>query len=170
MKPLVVYHEDYQNFVLEELKNIIQGGAFTLANSDWPVLTKLTDLSYLTTWISSSYSKKGPPPRDPASMLRSYLLLLFTYPSLGLTEWVDMMKKVPLYASYPKWFLPFRYTRCWNFLRLFFSSMGTRQTKFFKRQKRKKKRQKKLKKGQKQAHKNPGFVHKLVKRFLNHDA
>jgi hypothetical protein len=44
------------------------------------------------------YNAKGPQPRDPASMLRSYLLFLMTKPEIGVTEWINEMKRVPYYA------------------------------------------------------------------------
>src|SRR5690625_3065300 len=31
-------------------------------------------------------------------MMRSYLLLLLTHPTMAVTEWVDMLYQVPLYA------------------------------------------------------------------------
>jgi hypothetical protein len=52
----------------------------------------------VTTWLFDSYSDKGPAPRDPASMLRSYLLFLLTNPTIGITEWVNELYRVPLYA------------------------------------------------------------------------
>jgi hypothetical protein len=57
-------------------------------NNDWPVIHKLwiTDLSYVTTWLTDDYSNKGPAPRDPASMLQSYLLFLLTNPTIGITK------------------------------------------------------------------------------------
>ncbi|MEK3888155.1 hypothetical protein [Bacillus sp. FSL K6-3431] len=74
LKPTVVPHEDYQNFVLDHYSENV----LTIVNNDWPIIYKLwiTDLSYLTPWLQSSYSNRGPEPRDPASMIRSYLLLL----------------------------------------------------------------------------------------------
>lgn len=172
MKPLVINHEDYQNFVLEELQKHYSGGALTLASSDWPILSKLwfTDLSCVTTWLSSTYSKKGPPPRDPASLLRSYLLLLFTNPSMGITEWVNMMKRVPLYAILSG-FQPSDVAGVGTFYDFFSRLWGLdKQNLKPYKQKRKKKRRKKLKKGQKQVPKNPGTVRKLVERFFKYGA
>ncbi len=45
-----------------------------------------------------SYSPKGPKPRDSASKLRSYLLFLMTKPEVGITEWINEMKRYLLYA------------------------------------------------------------------------
>src|SRR5690606_19172392 len=41
----------------------------------------------------------GPEPRDPASMLRSYLLYLLVGPQLSIDEWVLELHHVPLYIS-----------------------------------------------------------------------
>jgi hypothetical protein len=67
---------------------------------DWPLVTKLwmSDFSYITTMLRDIYSDRGPEPRDPASMLRSYLLFLMTSSEKGLTEWINVMKRTPIYA------------------------------------------------------------------------
>jgi hypothetical protein len=50
----------------------------------------ITDLSATTTmFLADKYSTRGPQPRDPASMLRSYLLFLLTRPEIGITDWVN---------------------------------------------------------------------------------
>lgn len=102
LKPILVSHTSYQNFVLEQLQKHYSGGVLLLVNKDWPVITKLwiTDLSYTTKWLHDSYSNKGPAPRDPASMLRAYLLFLMTNPTIGITKWVDQLYRVPLYAIF----------------------------------------------------------------------
>lgn len=100
LKPLLVSHEVYQAFVLEQLQKHYSGGLLTLVNNDWPVITKLwiTDLSEITTTLKDTYGDRGPVPRDPASMLRSFILLLFTNPTMSVTKWVDQLYRVPLYA------------------------------------------------------------------------
>ena len=55
-------------------------------------------MSYITTLLQDLYNAKGPEPRDPAFMLRSYLLFLMTKPEIGLTEWIHEMKRIPYYA------------------------------------------------------------------------
>ncbi|GGB57460.1 hypothetical protein F3157_14955 [Virgibacillus dakarensis] len=71
MKPIFVSHEAYQQFVMDRLQKHYSGGVLTLVNSDWPVITKLwmTNLSKITTMLEPFYGKKGPAPRDPASMM-----------------------------------------------------------------------------------------------------
>jgi hypothetical protein len=100
MKPILIPHNEYQNFVLEQLQKHYTGDVLVLVKNDWPTISKLwiTDLSYLTSWLRSSYSNRGPAPRDPASMMRSYLLLLQTNPTMSITRWVDVLYRTPLYA------------------------------------------------------------------------
>lgn len=100
MKPTFTSHQDYQQFVMAQLQEHYSSGVLTLVNSDWPVITKLwiTDLSEIATMLTPYYGKRGPVPRDPASMMRSYLLLLLTNPTKSLDHWVDELRRVPLYA------------------------------------------------------------------------
>ena len=58
----------------------------------------MIDLSHLTTMLYDLYDDKGPEPRDPASMFRSFLVFLMTHPEMGITKWVDAMKRTPLYT------------------------------------------------------------------------
>lgn len=76
------------------------GSAIVIVNNDWPLITKFwqTDLSSITTTLQDLYSDQGAIPRDPASILRSYLIYLMTHPEKGLTKWVDIMKRTPIYA------------------------------------------------------------------------
>lgn len=168
MKPLLVAHESYQNFLLEQLQEHYSGGILTLVSKDWPIISKLwiTDLSYVTTWLFDTYSLKGPAPRDPASMLRSYLLFLLTSPTIGITKWVDQLYRVPLYAILSG-FEPGDIPGVGTFYDFFQRLWGyDKQNIKSQKQKRKKKKKKKLKKGEKQASKDPGIVEKLVNRFL----
>lgn len=173
MKPVFVTHESYQNFVLTQLKEHYSNGILTLVSKDWPVITKLwiTDLSYITTWLGDTYSVKGPSPRDPASMLRSYLLFLLTNSTVGITKWVDELYRVPLYAILSGFepgdipgvgtFYDF-FDRLWG---LDFNNVKPKH-----KRKCKSKKKKKPKKGEKQAPKNPGIVKKLINRFLHNGA
>lgn len=97
MKPTFVPHEEYQKIVMDQLQKHYSGGILTLVNGDWPVITKLriTDLTGITTMLTDTYGKTGPSPRDPSSMLRSYLLFILTNPTMGITKWVEQLKRVP---------------------------------------------------------------------------
>lgn len=169
MRPELLTHESYQNFVLEQLQTHYAGGILVLVSNDWPIIAKLwiTDVSSTTTWLGDSYSLKGPVPRDPASMLRSYLLLLLTHPTMGVTKWVDQLHRVPLYAILSG-FEPGDIPGVGTFYD-FFGRLWGYEAKNIKpslKPKRAKKKKLKLKKGEKQPLKKPGVVQKLVKRFF----
>lgn len=173
MKPVLVTHESYQNFLLEQLQKHYSGGILTLLSSDWPIIFKLwiTDLSYVTNWLFETYSLKGPAPRDPASIFRSYLLFLLTNPTIGITKWVDQLHRVPLYAILSG-FEPGDVPGVGTFYDFFQRLWGLEQQnlKSSLKLKRKKKKKTKLKKGEKLAPKDPGILEKLVKRFFRHGA
>jgi hypothetical protein len=99
MKPIFIPHASYQDFVLEQLQTNF-GPGMVIIHKDWPLVTKLwmTDLSYITIMLRDLYSDQGPKPRDPASMLRSFLVFLMTSSEKGLTEWINVMKRTPIYA------------------------------------------------------------------------
>ena len=99
MKPVFVPHSDYQHFVLQQLR-AYTGPFMVLLHKDWPLIAKfwMTDFSPITTLLRDDYSDRGPEAKDPASMFRCYLLYLMTHPEKGLTEWVNILKRTPLYA------------------------------------------------------------------------
>ena len=169
MKPMTLTHESYQNFVLEQLQTHYAGGILVLVSNDWPIIAKLwiTDVSSTTTWLCDSYSRKGPAPRNPASMLRSYLLLLLTNPTIGITKWVDQLHRVPLYAILSG-FEPGDIPGVGTFYDFFERLWGydAKNVKPCLKLKRPKKKKVKLKKGEKQPLKKPGVVQQLVKRFF----
>ena len=173
MKPIVIKHNDYQDFVMEQLRKHYSSGILTLVQKDWNTISKLwlTDLSATTLTISNTYSLKGPAPRDPASMLRSYLLHLSTHPNLGITEWVDMLHRVPLYAIMSG-FKPGDVPGVGTFYDFFsrFWELKDKNVKPHLKHKILKKKKSNLKKGEKQPPKNPGIVDRLVKRYLRDGA
>ncbi|QOY34875.1 transposase [Anaerobacillus isosaccharinicus] len=171
MKPTLIPHISYQNFVLDQLNTHYSGGILTLVRKDWTIISKLwiTDLSFTTTWLHDLYSVKGPEPRDPASMLRSYLLCLLTSPTLSITEWVNQLHRVPLYtilSGFEPGDVPGVGTFYDFFRRL--SGFEKANVKPFIKLKRKKKQKKKPKKGEKATPRNPGIIRKLVDRHLRH--
>lgn len=172
MKPILIEHQDYKSFVLEQLKEHYSGiGVLCLVKADLTVISKLwmTDLSYTTSWLCHLYSAKGPAPRDPASMLRSYLLFLLTNPTIGITKWVDQMHRVPLYAILSG-FEPKDIPGVGTFYDFFERLWGSNQAnvKPHQQPKRKKKNKKKPRKGEKVAPKNPGIVKRLVDRSMRY--
>jgi hypothetical protein len=100
LKPDFKSHNDYQNFVIENLRKYYSGGLLALVNSDWPIIHKLwiTDLSGVHHLLINTYADKGPPGYPPSNMLRAYLLSLLVEPTMSLTKWVDQLRRVPLYA------------------------------------------------------------------------
>ncbi len=172
VKPLLIAHESYQDFVLKQLQNHYSGGILTLVSKDWPIISKLwiTDLSCVTTWLYDTYSLKGPLPRDPASMMRSYLLFLLTNPSIGISKWVDVLHRIPLYAilsGFQPGDIPGIGTFYDFFERLWGSDVKNIKPNL-KPKRKKNNKKKKYKKGEKQTPKNPGIIEKLVKRFFKY--
>ncbi|WP_438349839.1 hypothetical protein ACP8HI_03985 [Paenibacillus sp. FA6] len=97
MKPIFVPHSNYQDFVLNQLQTHF-GPGIVIINKDWPLVTILwmTDLSPITTLLYDTYSHRGPKPKDPASVLRCYLIYLMTHPEKGLTQWVKRLLSLNL--------------------------------------------------------------------------
>lgn len=130
------------------------------------MITKLwiTDLSEITTQLTDVYGKRGPAPRDPASMLRSYLLLLLTKPMFSITEWVDELHRVPLYAilsGFEPSDVPGVGT-FYDFFRRLWGSEKKNRTHKKKSKKARKRKPKKGKKGQKAPTATPGRIKRLV--------
>jgi hypothetical protein len=169
LKPVFVPHASYQDFVLQQLRDHF-GSAILIVKKDWPLITKLwmTDLSPITTMLRKDYSDRGPESRDPASMLRSYLIFLMTNPEKGITEWVNVMKRTPLYAILSGFelhdipgvgtFYDF-FKRLWPMLDSNVKS---------KTQKKRKAKPKKGKKGEKAPTATPGRVKRLVRWMMRH--
>jgi hypothetical protein len=167
LKPAFVPHADYQRFVLDRLRQHYTNGAAVLVRRDWPVIWKclISDLSHTSTFLRDSYSDKGPTPRDPASMLRSYLLFLLVRPEIGITKWIDEMYRVPLYAilsGFDPGDIPGVGT-FYDFLSRFWAA----ETSNLKPKKKPKRRKpQKGKKGEKSPTTSAGKVKRLVERIL----
>lgn len=147
------------------------GSGLVLVNKDWPLVLKLwnTDLSALTTMLQSEYSNRGPEPRDPASMFRSFLVFLMTNPEIGLTEWINEMKRTPIYAILSGFSLddiPGVGTFYDFFERLW--PAVDKNLKPKKQRRRKKKVKKGKKKGEKALTTTPGRIERLVKWMMRH--
>lgn len=171
MKPIVISHEAYQTFVMAQLKTHYAHGALTLVRKDWPLILKLwmTDLSPLTEKMTPLYADRGPAPRDPASMLRAFLIGLFTHPSKGITEWVDTMYRVPLYAILSG-FEPGDVPGVGTFYD-FFNRLWAAESKHVThriKSKTSRKKPKRGKKGQKAPTATPGRVRRLTEWLLKH--
>lgn len=174
LKPPIISHQIYQNFVLSQLHEHYSSGILFLLKDDLPVIKRfwLADLSSTTSWISHTYSAstKGTKPRDPACMMRSYLLYLVIQPTTSITDWVSQLRRVPLYAILSG-FEPGDTPGVGTFHDFFDRIWGADQanTKSKTQPKRKKKnKKKKPKKGEKESPKNPGIVEKLVNRYFKY--
>ena len=170
MKPIFISHALYQDSVLQRLNEHYSGGIFTIVSSDWPLVAKfwMTDLSYLTTLLQDLYDPKGPNPRDPASMLRSYLLFLMTKPEIGITEWINEMCRIPYYAvisGFEPGDLPGVGTFYDFFKRLWAASENNFKPK---KQFKRKRKVKKGKKGEKAPTTTSGKVKRLVNWMIRH--
>lgn len=168
MKPVFVPHTDYQAFVLQQL-HTTYGPGVVLIQKDWPLALKLwqTDLSAITTFLYDSYSCRGPLPRDPASLLRSYLLYLMTNPEMGLTEWINEMKRTPIYAILSGFDfddLPGVGT-FYDFFKRLWPAIDQNLKP---RKQRKRKKTKRGKKGEKAPTTTPGKVKRLVTWMMRH--
>ena len=169
MKPDFKSHNDYQNFVIENLRKYYSGGLLALVNSDWPVIHKLwiTDLSGVHHLLIGTYADKGPPGYPPSNMLRAYLLSLLVEPTMSLTKWVDQLRRVPLYAIISG-FEPHETPAIGTFYDFFNRLWLSDQDNFHghvKPKKRKKSKKKKPKKGKKMPLKKPGILQLLVNRY-----
>lgn len=171
MKPVFIPHLCYQQFLLDNFRRFY-GPTFFIINKDWQLVTKfwMTDLSAMTTMLQDLYCNRGPEPRDPACMFRSLLLFIKTNPTIGITEWINEMKRTPLYAilsGFEVGDVPGVGTFYDFFKRLWASS-----EKHLRAQKRKKCRSKpkKGKKGEKAPTTTPGRVARLVGWVMRHAA
>lgn len=128
----------------------------------------MTDLSPITLLLQDMYSDQGPEPRDPASMLRSFLIFLMTNPEKGITEWVNVMKRTPIYAilsGFDPYDLPGVGT-FYDFFRRLWPALDNNLKP--KRQKKRKPKPKKGKKGEKAPTATPGRVKRLVAWMIRH--
>jgi hypothetical protein len=170
MKPVFVLHSEYQEFVLKQLHTHF-GPGILIIHKDWPLVAKLwmTDLSPITTLLQDTYSDRGPHPKDPASVLRSYLIFLMVHPEKGLTEWVNIMRRTPIYAILSGFAfdeLPGVGTFYDFFKRLWPAIDNNMKPK---KQRKRKSKPKKGKKGEKAPTATPGRVKRLVEWMLRHD-
>lgn len=171
LKPVFISHHLYQDSTLQRLRKYYSGEIFVIVNDDWHLVAKLwmTDLSYLTTLLQDVYNAKGPLPRDPASMLRSFLLFLMTKPEIGLTEWINEMKRIPLYAILSG-FEPGEIPGVGTFYDFFKRLWTIRDNNLKPKKQKRKTKPKKGKKGEKAPTTTPGKVKRLVTWMLRHVA
>ncbi len=63
--------------------------------ADWLLIENLwlTDLYATAEFLKDQYKRCDPRPTDPASLLRSFLLMLFTQRGYSITPWVDELRR-----------------------------------------------------------------------------
>ncbi|MEA1960646.1 MAG: transposase [Bacillota bacterium] len=111
--------------------------------------------------MKNHYSSRGPLAHDPADLLRSYLLMLQTG-TFSITDWVDNMRRVPLYAILSG-FTPGKTPGIGTFYDFFKRLWLTKLPNFTPKKKRKRKKPKKdKKKGEKAPTTTTSKVAKLV--------
>ncbi|MCZ2840186.1 transposase [Modestobacter sp. VKM Ac-2985] len=170
MKPVLIPHSSYQDFVIKQLQEHYSGGILVIHKNQWPLISKLwiTDLSPITTMLRPFYDCKGPKPRDPASMFRSVLVNLLVRPELSITEWVEEMHTVPLYAiisGFEPGNLPGVGT-FYDFFPRLWGSENKNATRKKKSKKYRKRKPQKGKKGEKAPINKPGRIERLVQWIL----
>ena len=91
-------HSLYQDFFISNFL-LYYPDPFSISRQTWKIIVQFwhLDLSQTTSILLGSYSKFGPAPRDPISMLRSYLLAL-KLKVTSITVWCRMLRETPLYA------------------------------------------------------------------------
>ena len=91
-------HSLYQDFLISNFL-LYYPDPFSISRQTWKIIVQFwhLDLSQTTSILLGSYSKFGPAPRDPVSMLRSYLLSI-KLKITSITDWVSRLKECPLYA------------------------------------------------------------------------
>ena len=91
-------HSLYQDFFISNFL-LYYPDPFSIPRQTWKIIIQVwhLDLSQTTNILMDSYSKFWPSPRDPAFMLRSYLLSI-KLKITSITDWVSRLKECPLYA------------------------------------------------------------------------
>lgn len=118
--------------------------------------------------LGDVYGKRGPAPRDPASMMRAYSLLMLTNPTMSITEWVDELRRVPLYAIL-RWFEPGNTPGIGTFHNFFKRLWALDKKNVTHKRKSKRARKRKPKKGKKEEKapiSKPGRVKRLVEKII----
>ena len=95
-------HKEYQNFVKELLDQFFlqnKRHVTVLTRADLIKKLWICDLTGIIYLLKNQYSKskQGAPPKDPAALLRSLLLMTFTGET-SISKWVKTLKADPFYA------------------------------------------------------------------------
>jgi hypothetical protein len=92
LKPVFISHPSYQEYVLSAAE-VLRSACRHYRECGLAAHLQMSDYRFspVTELLAETYSPKGPEPRDPASMLRSYHLFLLCKQEIGITEWVKEM-------------------------------------------------------------------------------
>ncbi|MFC4769789.1 hypothetical protein [Effusibacillus consociatus] len=162
-------HSEYQDFVLEQLQTHYSGTSILrLVPSDWCVIKKfwLTDLSRTAQLLQSQYSHRGSKAKDPANLLRSYLLML-SVKQPSVTKWVDDLRRIPLYAILSD-FEPGQTPGVRSFYDFFTRLWALETSHVTNKKKPKRRKPRRGKKGEKAPTTTPGKIDRFVKRLLKY--
>ena len=168
MLPISCSHESYRRFLAEQLCRYYNRGFLQLLPADWVLIEKLwlTDLSATANFLKAQYSTFGPKPTDPACLLRSFLLMLLTQRGYSVTDWVDELRRVPLYAILSG-FEPRKTPGVGTFYDFFRRWWAAKSANIKSHENYKRHKPKKGKvKGEKASTTSPGKVNRLVQRLL----
>jgi hypothetical protein len=164
-------HQDYQDFVAEQLKiHYCQQGQTNAVILHHRELASLwiTDLSKVANILGDRYSHgRGAPARNPVDLFRSLLLMELVH-ERSIDAWVKKMNSFPLWAVLSG-FLPDNVPGVgtfYDFLKRLWAASSAHLSSKVRKPRRKPKKGKK--KGDKSPLRKPGVVKRLVDRFLKH--
>lgn len=98
MFPDFVSHSDYQDAFATRFLDAFPD-PFIIPKESWKLLNQFfhLDLSETHSILFDTYSPKGPTPRPPSSIIRSYLLMIKTGET-SITKWCETLRITPLYT------------------------------------------------------------------------
>ncbi len=163
-------HEDFQHFVIEQLRinyfDIGQYGTVLLYHVELAKVW-ITDFTPVYEILSHRYSTRGSSARDPVDLFRSLLLMELTHPK-SVDELVKTMRAFPLWAIYSGFTtdsIPGVGT-FYDFMNRLWLADSPHLSPKLRKPRRKPLRGKK--KGEKAPLRKPSIVGRLVSRYLNH--
>jgi hypothetical protein len=163
-------HNQYKKFVKDQLIQLFKTNEITsIINFDYLIARFfLFNLDYIRELLMATYNNPHNKPRDPASMIRS-LLLMTSVKEPSITNWVNRLKNSKVYAilsGFKTDDLPGVGT-FYDFIdRLTLAEKELKRKQRNRRKKFKRKPNKKLKKNEKLPLKHPQVVNKIVKRIM----
>jgi hypothetical protein len=98
MFPTFVSHSDYQDVFASRFLDLFPD-PFGIPKESWNIINQFfhLDLSETHSVLFDTYSAKGPSPRPPSCLLRSYLLMIKTG-EVSISKWCNTLRLNPLYS------------------------------------------------------------------------